>query len=149
VYNYNQRSINKTAAAVADDCGGFYLRTGVWLTPKKPKRPCSHPGCPALTDGRFCEQHKQAENRRYNKYQRDPKTGKRYGSEWRKVRARFLTSHPLCELCHKDGRLTPAALVHHKRKLTDGGTHDADNLMALCDSCHSRLHAEQGDRWGN
>ncbi|MCR1954151.1 HNH endonuclease, partial [Clostridioides mangenotii] len=22
--------------------------------PKKPKRPCSYPGCPELTDGRFC-----------------------------------------------------------------------------------------------
>jgi 5-methylcytosine-specific restriction protein A len=117
--------------------------------PKKPKRPCSYPGCPALTDGRFCEQHKQAENRRYNKYQRDPKTGKRYGREWRKIRARFLSANPLCELCQKDGRLTPAALVHHQLKLTDGGTHDAEHPMALCDSCHSRLHAEQGDRWGN
>ena len=24
--------------------------------PRKPKRPCSHPGCPNLTDGRFCEE---------------------------------------------------------------------------------------------
>lgn len=25
--------------------------------PKKPKRPCSYPGCPELTDRRFCEEH--------------------------------------------------------------------------------------------
>ena len=23
--------------------------------PRKPKRPCSHPGCPELVDGRFCK----------------------------------------------------------------------------------------------
>ncbi len=25
--------------------------------PRKPKRPCSYPGCPNLCDGRFCEEH--------------------------------------------------------------------------------------------
>ncbi|MBP3896084.1 MAG: HNH endonuclease, partial [Mogibacterium sp.] len=29
-----------------------------------------------------------------------------------------------------------------------GGTHDEDNLMALCKKCHSKIHAERGDRWG-
>lgn len=27
--------------------------------PRKPKRPCSFPGCPNLTDGRFCEEHEK------------------------------------------------------------------------------------------
>ena len=36
--------------------------------PKKPKRPCSYPGCPKLTDGRFCEEHQRQENKRYEKY---------------------------------------------------------------------------------
>ena len=38
--------------------------------PRKPKRPCSFPGCPKLTDGRFCEEHEKQENRRYEKYDR-------------------------------------------------------------------------------
>ena len=38
--------------------------------PRKPKRPCSFPGCPNLTDGRFCEEHEKQENRRYEKYDR-------------------------------------------------------------------------------
>jgi 5-methylcytosine-specific restriction protein A len=95
----------------------------------------------------YCAEHAQVENRRYNRYQRDPDTAKRYGGAWRKIRDRFIAAHPLCELCQQDGRLTPAELVHHKTKLTDGGTHDWSNLQALCGSCHSRLHAEQGDRW--
>ena len=27
--------------------------------PRKPKRPCSHPGCPELVDGRFCKKHEK------------------------------------------------------------------------------------------
>ena len=38
--------------------------------PKKPKRPCSHPGCPNLTDGRFCEEHEKLANQNYEKYGR-------------------------------------------------------------------------------
>jgi 5-methylcytosine-specific restriction protein A len=36
-------------------------------------------------------------------------------------------------------------MVHHKVRLTDGGTNDWNNLQALCTECHSRLHAERGD----
>jgi 5-methylcytosine-specific restriction protein A len=36
-------------------------------------------------------------------------------------------------------------LVHHKSRLTDGGTNDWTNLQALCREYHSRLHAKQGD----
>ena len=42
------------------------------MVPTKPKRPCSYPGCPKLTDGRFCEEHAKAEAKRYEKYDRDP-----------------------------------------------------------------------------
>jgi len=27
--------------------------------PRKPKRPCSFPGCPELTDGRYCDMHQR------------------------------------------------------------------------------------------
>lgn len=45
--------------------------------PRKPKRPCSYPGCPNLTDGRFCPEHEKKEAKRYEKYDRDP-NAKRY-----------------------------------------------------------------------
>ena len=47
--------------------------------PRKAKHPCHHPGCPNLTESRFCEQHQKEENKRYEKYCRDPATRKRYG----------------------------------------------------------------------
>ena len=115
--------------------------------PYKPKKPCAQPGCPNLTDGRYCDGHAKTNMQAYNKYDRDPESNKRYGRGWKKVRAGFLSENPLCELCRDTGRFAPAAVAHHRRKVSDGGTNAEDNLMSLCGSCHSRLHAEQGDRF--
>lgn len=115
--------------------------------PKRPKTPCRYPGCPELTYGRYCEKHKQETDKHYRKYERDPEINKRYGSAWKKIRARYVASHPLCEQCEKEGRLTPAEEVHHIIPLSGGGTHDEENLMALCKACHSRISAKSGDRW--
>jgi len=115
--------------------------------PKKPKRPCSHPGCPKLTDGRFCEEHAKQEARRYEKYDRDPAVRRRYGRAWSCIRNRYAAAHPFCEDCYKRGILTPMEEVHHILPLSKGGTHADDNLMSLCKSCHSRITAEMGDRW--
>ena len=116
--------------------------------PFKPKRPCSHPGCPKLTDGRFCGEHAKQEAARYEKYQRDPAVKKRYGRSWKRVRDRFLAQHPLCEVCQKEGRLTSAEEVHHIVPLSKGGTNATENLMSLCKSCHSAVTAKEGGRWG-
>jgi 5-methylcytosine-specific restriction protein A len=117
--------------------------------PYKPKRPCSYPGCPKLTDSCFCEEHRKQEQRNYNRYQRDPETNKRYNGEWKKIRAAYLAAHPLCELCFEAGRFTPATLVHHKIHLRDGGSNNMENLASLCCSCHERLHSKDGSRWHN
>ena len=115
--------------------------------PKKPKRPCSHPGCPRLTDGRYCEEHGKAEAKRYEKYDRDPAVRRRYGRAWKRIRDKHITAHPLCEECKKKGKLTAAEEVHHILPLSRGGTHASDNLMSLCKSCHSEITARDGDRW--
>lgn len=31
--------------------------------PRKPKRGCAYPGCPKLTDGQYCEEHKKLVDR--------------------------------------------------------------------------------------
>lgn len=115
--------------------------------PKKPKRPCSHPGCPNLTDGRFCEEHARLENKRYEKYDRDPAVRRRYGRAWKRIRDRYITAHPMCEECVRHGKLTPAEEVHHILPLSRGGNHNEENLMSLCKSCHSAITARDGDRW--
>ena len=116
--------------------------------PKKPPRPCSYPGCPALTHDRYCREHAREIDRFYNKNLRSPESKKWYGAEWRRVRARYLQSNPLCESCKQQGRLTPATEVHHVVSLAAGGSHAPENLRALCRRCHSSITAREGVRWG-
>ena len=116
--------------------------------PKKPKRPCSYPGCPELVEGRYCEVHQKLIDKQYNKYERDPMTKKRYGRQWKRIRDRYIKANPLCEQCKKENKLTPAQEVHHIKPLSKGGSHDETNLMALCTSCHSTITAREGGRWG-
>ena len=114
--------------------------------PHKPKRPCAYPGCPNLSDGQYCEQHRVSERRKYDRYERSPNVNKSYGRAWKRIRDRYAAAHPLFEQCLKEGRLTPVEEVHHILPISQGGTHDASNLMSLCQSCHTKIHHELGDR---
>jgi 5-methylcytosine-specific restriction protein A len=116
--------------------------------PRKPKKPCGYPGCPELTDKRYCSTHQRLSNKHYNKYMRDPVSNKRYGRAWKRIRDRYIKAHPLCEACKRQGRLTPVEEVHHIKPLSQGGSNDFSNLMSLCKSCHSSITAKDGDRWG-
>ena len=112
--------------------------------PIKPKHPCGYPGCPNLTDRRYCPEHESLMNKRYEKYDRDPDKGKRYGKTWHRIRTRYVKMHPFCEECLKSGVLVPVQEVHHILPLTEGGTNEESNLVSLCKSCHSRIHAGTG-----
>lgn len=90
--------------------------------PRKPKRPCSFPGCPNLTDGRFCEEHEKKENKRYERYDRNPATKRRYGRAWKRIRDSYAAEHPLCEQCMANGRYIATAEIHHRLPLSEGGT---------------------------
>lgn len=117
--------------------------------PRKPKHPCACPSCPNLTDGRYCEEHEKLAAKQYEQYGRDPAVKRRYGRAWKRIRDAYAKEHPFCEECYRKGRLVPMEQVHHIRPLAEGGDHSRDNLIALCASCHSRIHAERGDRWHN
>lgn len=111
--------------------------------PWKAKRPCRYSGCSNLADvdSGYCERHLKLLQQQYNRYGRTPEAKRRYGYRWRQIRATFLASHPLCEICMREGRYTTATEVHHVKPLADGGTHDFSNLMALCKPCHSKITA--------
>lgn len=126
----------------------FKLREVLRL-PRKPKHPCHHPGCPLLTESRFCEEHTKLHNQQYEKYDRNPAVRRRYGRAWKRIRDSYVKTHPFCEVCYKKGVLVEVEEVHHIKPLADGGTHDRENLISLCKSCHSKIHAERGDRWHN
>ena len=114
--------------------------------PQKPKKPCAYPGCPNLTDGTYCEQHRKQARQQYDRYERAPHTASKYGRAWHRIRARYAAEHPLCEQCLKEGRVTLVEEVHHIVPLSRGGTHADDNLMSLCQSCHTKIHHDLGDR---
>ena len=114
--------------------------------PYKPPKPCAHPGCPNLTNARFCPAHTRQDAREYERYRRDPATRKRYGRAWSRIRNRYISKHPLCEQCEAEGRLTPAQEVHHITPLSEGGTHAEANLRALCTPCHSGITLGESNR---
>lgn len=114
--------------------------------PRQPQRPCSYPGCPNRCDGQYCEEHAKLMNRRYNKLIRPADSNKKYGRAWREIRKRYVAAHPLCEMCLKEGRLTPVEEVHHIKPVLQGGGSEFSNLMSLCRSCHTKIHHDIGDR---
>lgn len=57
---------------------------------------------------------------------------------WRRFRAWYLSKHPLCQQCEKEGRLTPARMVDHIVALKDGGAPTSEaNSFSICFKCHS------------
>lgn len=114
--------------------------------PRKPKQPCVYPGCTLLSDSRYCEKHRKLVERNYDRYTRDRSVRRKYNGAWRKIRAGYAKAHPFCEQCYREGRMTEMAEVHHIKPLSIGGTHEEDNLMSLCRSCHNKAHYTLGDR---
>ena len=57
---------------------------------------------------------------------------------WKKVRKLQLNKFPLCALCLKIGRETPATVVDHIEPFKDDWDLfiSADNLQSVCKSCH-------------
>ena len=94
--------------------------------PRRPKGPCSFPGCPNLTDGRYCEEHKKQANRSYEKYGRDKVVRRRYGRAWKRIRDSYVKTHPFCELCFEKGIIVPVDEVHHKKPLSEGGSYSVN-----------------------
>lgn len=107
--------------------------------PYKPKKPCSFPGCPRLTEDRFCDVHRNSEAKQ--------PTGSRNSfyssSEWKIARKEYLLEHPVCIFCGK-----PATIVDHIIPIKDGGAPlDGRNFQPLCWGCHSRKSVEDGSRF--
>lgn len=106
--------------------------------PQKPRVPCKFICCSALVspgEG-YCSAH-NAEKYKQDKSYRGNAKDRGYDAAWKKVRLLFLSHNPLCADC---GRV--AQMVHHRKALCDGGERlDFDNLVSLCNECHSARHA--------
>lgn len=77
-----------------------------------------------------------------------------YNSDaWKSCRENYLKSvGGLCEICLKQGLITPAVIVHHKIHITESTlnnpavTLNPKNLQALCIPCHNKIHFARKDR---
>ncbi len=116
--------------------------------PYAPRRGCAYGKCNrlAISGSQYCEEHKKLVDRQYNLYSRPEETKKKYGRAWKRIRDRYASEHPYCEMCFREGRMTMMDEVHHIVPVSRGGTHDRSNLMSLCRSCHNKVHIEMGDR---
>lgn len=71
-------------------------------------------------------------------------------TRWKKLREAYLMQHPLCEMCEKDGKVNEATEVHHIVPISNANDelgmkelgYNPNNLMALCEECHHKLHNE-------
>lgn len=106
--------------------------------PRRPNKPCAHPGCARLVPPgvMYCENHAPL-----HRVKEDPdrsSSARGYDSRWKKARAAYLEAHPLCVECEKEGRYIKATVVDHiiphrgnKRLFWD-----SDNWQSLCKHHH-------------
>lgn len=74
--------------------------------PMKPERPYRYPGCPAFSDGVYCEVHKRL-------YARENAVSRGYDGRWESARRAYLRRNTLCTACRQAGKLTPATVLDH------------------------------------
>ena len=120
--------------------------------PSSPQRPCSYPGCPALTDNGRCPEHRalvrrQSDDRRGTAHERG------YGSRWQKARAGWLRAHPLCQCpeCKEGALRTMVATVvdHIKPHRGDMALFwDNTNWQSMAKICHDRKTAREDGGFG-
>lgn len=111
-----------------------------WPAPKQ----CAKPGCPGLTQGRFCEDHQREHSVEYER-RRGSASKRGYGRRWQKLRRYILVRDPYCKA---DGCHEWSTEVDHIKPRRDGGTDHPSNLQGMCQSCHSRKTALEDGRWG-
>lgn len=101
--------------------------------PKRPQKPCKHPGCPQLTNDRYCGQHAKL-----HISDRASAVERGYSNRWQKARKQFLAKQPLCVVCQRAGKLTPATVVDHTKPHRGDKVlfWDENNWQPLCKKCH-------------
>lgn len=106
--------------------------------PRRPAKPCRHPGCPQLVNARYCGPHASLHHAEFDRGR--PSFSKRYGPFWPKLRNQVLLRDRLCQAegCHNT-----ATEAHHIVPKRQGGADSMDNLMGLCKPCHSERTARE------
>lgn len=73
-----------------------------------------------------------------SKMQDRPRSRREYHTaRWTRASRRFRDSHPLCERCRKNGKITPSEVTDHIVPVPiHGNFWDESNWQALCKQCN-------------
>jgi 5-methylcytosine-specific restriction protein A len=111
--------------------------------PRRPPRPCAHPGCARLCEGGRCELHRLPRGRSSTPGWagvRGSAASRGYGAAWRELRRQVLARDPVCRECGRRVSVT----VDHVTPKSLGGTDDPSNLRGLCGTCHKAKSSAEG-----
>jgi 5-methylcytosine-specific restriction enzyme A len=78
---------------------------------------------------------------------RESAAARGYDRRWRKARAAYLATHPLCVQCEWSGEVTAATVVDHivqHEGQQDRLFWDQRNWQALCKPCHDAKTMREG-----
>ncbi|HQR22639.1 MAG TPA: HNH endonuclease signature motif containing protein [Burkholderiaceae bacterium] len=117
--------------------------------PRAAPRPCTYPGCTALTDAGRCERHR-AQIARETDERRGSARERGYTSRWDKARGTYLRANPLCRYCLELGRVEPATVVDHVKPHRGDQTlfWNTSNWQPLCKRCHDIKTATEDGGFG-
>jgi 5-methylcytosine-specific restriction protein A len=114
--------------------------------PNAPRRPCNRPGCPSLTDKRYCDSHARESKRREVRTKGNT-TERGYGYDWQKLRNVHIRMFPLCADPYHVHLHRPVIAKHvdHIESIQDAPQRrlDPTNLQSLCENCHNSLKQKE------
>ena len=104
------------------------------------KRTCSLPGCPNLTEGGPCAQHRKAAYKAQDEH-RGSSSQRGYGARHRRWRAVILARDPVCvdPLGRHPGEPRASVVADHIVPLLEGGGWAFTNGRGLCVNCHEAV----------
>lgn len=109
----------------------------------KPRRPCTHPGCTALTETGRCDKHIR-EQRKSVDVARGTARERGYTALWDRLSKAFIKGK-LCAICKRAPATCTDHIIPHK-----GNTRlfwDVSNWQPACKACNDRKAVGEG-RWG-
>lgn len=105
--------------------------------PIMPRHQCDEYQCkaPSIKGSRYCESHTPSKTATV---ERKTFNAQYNTAKWQSIRARQLSTNPLCAACMTDGRITAASHVDHVFPWQAIGEHAfiRNLFQSLCPECH-------------
>ncbi len=113
---------------------------------EKHYRACRVPGCPGVTQGRYCEAHADRETNQRGVRRSTAGRNLYKDRRYQKARRQYLAANPWCAMC---GAIATDLdhIIPHRGDLRLFW--DMNNWQGLCKSCHSKKTAREDGGFGN